>query len=1101
MAVFDTDLNASPAIRKKLLLVVGMHRSGTSALAYGLQTLGADLGDNLEPPVKEVNETGFWEDIEFNALNTDLLRSLGHDWQSLYLIDNVSLDNKDVKAVWMRAKEWLAKKFTTGNLLALKNPRAARLLSFWKPLFRDQGVDLGLIIAIRNPKSVAESLWKRDRLLPEQSYMLWLEHILPVVVESRDTPAVVVDYDRLMANPVRELHRIGGKFGLETGATFARRAEAFASSFLRDGLRHTEYGIGDLWSDHKVPQDVRRLFEAMYAIASDELTLDAEEVRLVVDAATQRLVEYAPVLGCITQLHGQVVEFTRLSGVYKGENARLHEILQEQQIEMAERQARLRKQQTLLEAQFRKREEELVRVVSARDHRVAQLQHEIEGYLNSTSWRLTRPLREAIRAVLRLRRLGEIYSNYRSIYPGRRGLHRLISRVVSSLRRGGVDGLRQKTVEHVRSRTHDAALTSQNQLAPLLVLDGQKRNRRKIVTKKIAVHAHLYYPELVPELAGYLANIPTGYDLYVSTDTTEKARQLNDKLSGLQGVELLDIQVPPNRGRDIAPMIVTFGSRLADYDFILHVHTKRSPHNLHLRGWRGYLYESLLGTPELVGGVIDHFVRDESLGILYPAPYYPVRPLMRVGGNEQQMRWLLSRAKADDSEYDKLDKVNFPASSMFWLRGTVMRALVDMSLSYSQFDAESGQVDGTLAHALERLFPWFAQTHDLTSHAYLPSDLNVPGYPGAMPVGRLFDRLESKEVSGLALIFDHNLGGGANLYNDQRVDNLLKDRVTVLRVYYEGGGWFVEWIGQDDGLLGVARSLDHLFNNLGRLSYGRVVVNSLFEFPEVERLIVQLCAYVQEAEVPLEYVVHDFYSLCPSQHLLDYRELYCGVPKDENDCRYCLRRNIAATQEADISHWRQAFAALLECADQVTVFDASAVDILSRGLDVKTIKIQIAPQPTLTFVSEEPVSISGRLHIGVLGTMTTVKGAANINRLASYIREQGWQVPITVVGRSLVPMQEGVRVLGSYQVESLPDIIRQEGINIYFMSTIVPETFSRTLSEAMALGLPVVAYDIGAQGARVKHYSLGRAIPIDASMEELFGALEQLFQDSKRKLH
>jgi glycosyltransferase involved in cell wall biosynthesis len=1104
VATSESNSIPSELNNRKLLLAVGMHRSGTSALARGLQVLGADLGDNLEPPIKGVNDTGFWEDIEFNALNTDLLHSLGHDWQSLYLIGQMPSNNQDVNSIRARASVWLHSKFTHGNFIALKNPRASRLLSFWKPVFWEQGVDLGLIIVIRNPKSVAESLKKRDGLLPEQSYMLWLEHVLSAVVESRDTPTVVVDYDRLMEDPIRELHRIGAAFNLATDEGFTQRANDFSGNFLRDGLRHTTYSKEGLRNDPKVPLDVWRLFEVMYATASDEIALDSEDVRIVVENATQRLIEYAPVLGCITQLHAQATEFKNLYRMFKDENTQLHEQLKEQWSRIRGQMGLIQDQQVRLselEDQFRSREAELIRVVNARDHRVAQLQHEIEGYLNSTSWRITLPIRKISYTLVRLRRLGGIYSNYRSIYPGRHGLFRLISRVSSSVQKGGVSGLRQKTVEHVHSRIPDSLDTKNTQSVPILLLEDRKRNQAKTITEKIAVHAHLYYLELADDLAGFLANIPCSYDLYVSTDTAEKARGLADKLSGLEGVGSFNVQVTPNRGRDVAPMIVTFGAVLSNYSLILHVHTKRSPHNPRLRGWRRFLYETLLGTPELVWNIIGSFIQDKSLGIFYPAPYYPVRPLMKVGGNERQMRWLLDRSSAGNTVYDEIDKTHFPASSMFWLRGEVIQGLVDMSLSYDDFDEEIGQVDGTLAHAIERLFPWFAQQKNLTSKVYLPKCLNVKNYPGAIPIDQLFDRLNSKGRDGFVLIFDHGLGGGANLYNDQRIEGLLNEQMIVLRVFCEGGGWFVEWIEDEDGLLGVTLSTDNLFSALDELSYNRIIVNSLFDYPGVERVISKLCTYVERSETPLEYIVHDFYSLCPSQHLLDYRERYCGVPQDENKCSYCLERNIAATQKVNISHWRKLFASLMQCANQVTVFDESTLDILGRGIDLRRINSQIEAQSLPNFGCEKPVSISGGLHIGIIGTMTTVKGAAKVNQLAAYIRQNGLQVPITVVGRSLVPMDEGVRVLGHYEIDSLPEIIRREGINTYFMSTIVPETYSRTLSEAMALRLPIIAYDIGAQGARTGRYSLGRVLPLDASIEELFDAVQQLFDESKGKLH
>ena len=73
--------------QQRVIVVLGMHRSGTSAIARGLKALGVELGNNLMPPVANNNEKGFWEDVEIHALNQAVLATLGCDWHSLRLIE------------------------------------------------------------------------------------------------------------------------------------------------------------------------------------------------------------------------------------------------------------------------------------------------------------------------------------------------------------------------------------------------------------------------------------------------------------------------------------------------------------------------------------------------------------------------------------------------------------------------------------------------------------------------------------------------------------------------------------------------------------------------------------------------------------------------------------------------------------------------------------------------------------------------------------------------------------------------------------------------------------------------------------------------------
>lgn len=77
---------------KKLIVVLGMHRSGTSAITRGLQVLGVNLGDNLMPPVEGNNAKGFFEDLDLNALNVELLQTLRSDWDYLSPIEDSDVE-------------------------------------------------------------------------------------------------------------------------------------------------------------------------------------------------------------------------------------------------------------------------------------------------------------------------------------------------------------------------------------------------------------------------------------------------------------------------------------------------------------------------------------------------------------------------------------------------------------------------------------------------------------------------------------------------------------------------------------------------------------------------------------------------------------------------------------------------------------------------------------------------------------------------------------------------------------------------------------------------------------------------------------------------
>ncbi|MBD0273621.1 MAG: hypothetical protein ICV73_17050, partial [Acetobacteraceae bacterium] len=161
------------------------------------------------------------------------------------------------------------------------------------------------------------------------------------------------------------------------------------------------------------------------------------------------------------------------------------------------------------------------------------------------------------------------------------------------------------------------------------------------------------------------------------------------------------VRVVPNRGRDIAPKLVGFRDVHDRYDRVLHLHSKRSKHADFLSPWRTYLYETLLGSPAVVRSVFEAFERLPRLGMAAPQHFEPVRRWLDWSGNFGAAQALAARMGVELRPDAALD---FPSGSMFWARPAALRPLLDLGLSFEDFPEEAGQVDGTPAHAIERLY-------------------------------------------------------------------------------------------------------------------------------------------------------------------------------------------------------------------------------------------------------------------------------------------------------------------------------------------------------------------------------------------------------------
>lgn len=240
--------------------------------------------------------------------------------------------------------------------------------------------------------------------------------------------------------------------------------------------------------------------------------------------------------------------------------------------------------------------------------------------------------------------------------------------------------------------------------AACVLLRHATTERRTTTDFSIGVHAHVHYLDQWDEILALLANLPADFSLYVSVHDAEAQVQVQadvrEKLPGCAA----EVRVVPNIGRDIAPMVVEYGQRLLGHDLMLHVHTKRSPHNGAKADWRRQLLGGLVGTKGVVHETLDLFASNSHVGMLFPEYHHSLRGQISWGTNFTVCAKLSDRLEIPVA-VEQLTL--FPAGSMFWARTAALRRLLDSDLTYSDFPPESGQVDGTLAHAVERLLGTF----------------------------------------------------------------------------------------------------------------------------------------------------------------------------------------------------------------------------------------------------------------------------------------------------------------------------------------------------------------------------------------------------------
>ena len=218
----------------RLVLVLGMHRRGTSTLARGLRVLGVALGKNLLP-AHPCNPKGFFEDAGLYAFNKALLAQLGLTWRSPEAPDTAALRRLAAGPPGVTALSLLREKSAGQAIPGLKDPRMSRLLPFWRPVLAASGLRAHCCIALRHPESVAHSLWQRDRLDAEHSHALWLAYLLDALEGSTGLPRLLTDYGLLLHRPERQLQRLGHFLDLPLDPA---ELTLFADDFLDKTLCH-----------------------------------------------------------------------------------------------------------------------------------------------------------------------------------------------------------------------------------------------------------------------------------------------------------------------------------------------------------------------------------------------------------------------------------------------------------------------------------------------------------------------------------------------------------------------------------------------------------------------------------------------------------------------------------------------------------------------------------------------------------------------------------------------------------------------------------------------------------------------------------------------
>jgi GT2 family glycosyltransferase len=327
------------------------------------------------------------------------------------------------------------------------------------------------------------------------------------------------------------------------------------------------------------------------------------------------------------------------------------------------------------------------------------------------------------------------------------------------------------------------------------------------------------------------------------------------------------------------------------------------------------------------------------------------------------------------------------------------------------------------------------------------------------------------------IYIEHGWGGGVASAIRTAVDEALARGDCCVVVRAKDRGYELEIAYQSHVDSFGPLSLDACLALLSSMDSSAIEIHAAHSLAQPQKTLI---AFLECLRPPItaRMYVHDFYVVCPSQHLLDWRGNYCHVP-DRSVCDRCLPRNPYTTARSiSVHHWRRLWDAVFNRISELVIFDESARSILNLAFDPRRLpRITIESSSYSAPKCTVPHKIAPVLtRLAFCGAISHHKGSGVVRALAEYVSKHRSDITLIVIGELMDgrPAPANVHVTGRYDSDNLGALLNQHKVELVIFASICPETFSYTLTEIFAAGIPCVGLDIGAQGRRIREHPLGR---------------------------
>ncbi len=203
---------------RRVVVVLGMHRSGTSLVAGCLRNSGVDFGPRLMPPDPD-NPRGYFEHNDVVNLHDRLLLALDRSWDDPAPLPANWWHDDHLAPYQHQLLAILRRDFPAVPLWGLKDPRLCRLLPWWETVWLALGSRPLFLLVRRAPAEVAASLARREGVSAGKAYLLWLRHVLESERATRRHDRILLDFSAFQTDENAALEPVRRALHLPPSAT------------------------------------------------------------------------------------------------------------------------------------------------------------------------------------------------------------------------------------------------------------------------------------------------------------------------------------------------------------------------------------------------------------------------------------------------------------------------------------------------------------------------------------------------------------------------------------------------------------------------------------------------------------------------------------------------------------------------------------------------------------------------------------------------------------------------------------------------------------------------------------------------------------------